>query len=95
MVAVEETINHMLAYLEEAWADTSNIASEWNSLDTVDQERIQLEWTIREELLDTLRQSVTSGQATVVQVARYERLLRLIGKYEPQIKRLFSQGMDE
>ena len=86
--AVQQHIDLMLDILEWQWGRLSEVETEIDSWDLLDQLHFIEEWPLEEERLKQVEHYRTEGALTSEQYARYEEIKRLVAQNRPIIRRL-------
>lgn len=83
-------IEDFLQYLLREWQDLPWVASEWDSWEEHERLNFVLEWPIREDRLQQLRQWERAGMLNLEQRERYERLLDLVEQHRQTLADLLA-----
>lgn len=83
-----ERIDRILSILEEQWGCLSEVETEIDEWDLIDQIVFIEEWPLEEQRLDQMKVYAAEGALTEEQMARYEELKRVVTRNRPIIRRL-------
>src|SRR5215210_1543656 len=85
------TIEHYLSYLTATWESVPLEAREWQEWDEDSRLVYELNWAVPEDRLHSLRHWADQGLLTPMEQARYDHLLRLVGRYRPLLAELLRE----
>ncbi len=83
-------IEDYLTYLLREWESVPELAAEWGEWEEHEKLDFAIEWPIREDRFQQLREWAAQGFLKPRQRERYERLLRLVEQHRPTLERLLA-----
>ena len=83
--------DHYLDYLLGEWGALPEVEREWPTREEPARLRFVLEWSIKDDRPQQLRQWTAEGLLTPAQLGRYRELQALVDRYRPTVERLLSE----
>ena len=84
-------IDDYLRYVRRAWAGVPEVVAEWAEWDSDSRLTFRLNWSVPADRLAQLRQWVTQGLLTPLQLKRYHAIEQLVAKHRPLVERLLQE----